>query len=104
VAERRLQVAERQLPVHGPVDPSSAPLGQSRPAPRVEVDQSRQRVEGLALQAVLDPRRRRPPDQEVDRLLLPAARQDEVAPTGPRVSNQEVSVVHHQALGHLSNN
>lgn len=108
-AERRLQVSQRQRPVHGPKDPSGAPPAQSRPAAGEEADQVRQAVEGLGPEAVPDPRvRLRGPhgrcrrDDEVKGLLLPADGEDEVAPAGLRVSEQEVAVVHHQALGHLT--
>lgn len=80
---------------------SSAPLGQSRLAAHVEVDQSWYRVEGLVLQAVLDPSvgltglDHRLPDEEVKRFLLPVAGENEVALTGLRVSEEEVAVLQH---------
>ncbi|KAG7219211.1 hypothetical protein INR49_019271 [Caranx melampygus] len=103
-AEGCLQVAERQRPVHRPVDLSSAPPAQSCPAAHIEVNQGRYGVEGLALQAVLDPGvsltrlNHRLLDEEVKRLLLPAVSKDEVARTGLRVSDEEVAVVQHQTL------
>lgn len=103
-AEGRLQVAERQSPVHRLVNLSSAPLGQSHPAAHVEVHKSWYRVEGLVLQAVLDLSvcstglDHRLPDEEVECVLFPVAGEDKVALTGLRVSDEEVTVVHHQAL------
>lgn len=105
--ERCLQEAERQPPVHRPENLSSAPTGQSRLAAHVEVNKSRHRVEGLVLQAVLDPGvgliglNHRLSDEEVKGLLLPVAGEDKVALMGLRVSDEEVAVVHHQALGNL---
>lgn len=40
-AEGRLQVAERQRPVHRPVNLSPAPPGQNRPAAHIEVNKGR---------------------------------------------------------------
>ncbi|CAG5919390.1 unnamed protein product [Menidia menidia] len=57
--------------------------------------------------AVLDPGaqlsglQHHPPDGEVKRFLLPAACQDKVAPTGLRGPDEEIPLVHHQALRHL---
>lgn len=107
-AEGRLQVTERHRPVYRPLDLSSAPLGQGRPAPHVEMDQSRQRLKGLFLQTVLDTRvcftglERRFSDEEVKSFLLPVAGQDKVASVGLRVSDEEIAMIHHQALRHLS--
>lgn len=107
-AKGHLQVTERQCPVYRPLDLSSTPLGQSRLAPHVETNQSWQGLKGLLLQAVLKTSvcfagmERRLSDEEVKSLLLPVAGQDKVALTGPRVSDEEVAMIHHQALWHLS--
>lgn len=105
--ERCLQEAERQPPVHRPENLSSAATRQSRLAAHVEVNESRHRIEGLILQTVLDPGvgltglNHRLSDEEVKGLLLPVAGEDKVALMRLRVSDEEVAVVHHQALGNL---
>lgn len=109
-AKRRLQVTERQCPVYGLLNLGSAPLGQSRPAAHVEMNQSRQWVIGLLLQAVLDTSvcftglENHLSDEEVKSFLLPVAGQDKVSSVRLRVSDEEVTMIHHQALWHLSKN
>lgn len=103
-----MQVTQRQRPVYGTVNLSSTPLGQSRLAAHVEMNQSRQGVKGLLLQAVLNTRVRfaglqqRLSDEEVKSILLPVAGQDKVTLVGLRVSDEEFTMIHHQALCHLS--
>lgn len=107
-AKGRMQVTQRQRPVYGTVNLSSTPLGQSRLAAHVEMNQSRQGVKGLLLQAVLNTRVRfaglqqRLSDEEVKSFLLPVAGQDKVTLVGLRVSDEEFTMIHHQALCHLS--
>lgn len=106
-AEGRLQVAERQRPVHRLQDLSSAPPGQSRLAAHVEVHEGWYGLKAVTLQSVLDLNicfaalNHDLPDEEVQNLLLPAAGQDKVAPTGLRVPDEKTAVVQHQALRHL---
>lgn len=103
----RLQVTERQCPVDRPLNLCSAPLGQSRPAPHVEMNQSWQGLKGLFLQTELDTGvcftglEHRLSDEEVKSFLLPVAGQDKAALIGLRVSDEEVAMIHHQALWHL---
>lgn len=107
-AKGRIQVTERQRPVYGTVNLSSAPLGQSRLAAHIEMNQSRQRVKGLLLKAVLNTSvgfaglQNCPSDEEVKSFLLPMAGQDKVTVIGPRISDEEFAMIHHQALCHLS--
>lgn len=106
-AKSRLQVAEGQRPVHRPVNLSSTPLGQCCLTAHVEVNKSRNRVEGLILQAVLDPGVGLTgfdyclSDEKVKVFLLPVRSEDKVAPLRLRVSDEEVTVVYHQALCNL---
>lgn len=107
-AKGRIQVAERQRPVYGMVNLSAAPLGQSRLAAHVEMNQSWQGVKGLLLKAVLNTSvgfaglQNCPSDEEVKSFLLPVAGQDKVTVIGPRISDEEFAMIHHQALCHLS--
>lgn len=106
-AKGRLQVTERQCPVYRPLNLCSAPLGQSRPASHIEMNQSWQGLKGLFLQTVLNTSvgftglEHRLSDEEVESFLLPVAGQDKVAVIGLRVSDEEVAMIHHQALWHL---
>lgn len=103
-AKSRLQVTERQCPVYRPLNLCSAPLGQSRPASHIEMNQSWQGLKGLFLQTVLNTSvgftglEHRLSDEEVKSFLLPVAGQDKVAVVGLRVSDEEVAMIHHQAL------
>lgn len=85
----------------------STPLGQCGLTAHVEVNKSRHRVEGLILQAVLDPRVGLTgfdeclSDEKVKAFLLPVRSEDKVALLRLRVSDEEVTVVRHQALCNL---
>lgn len=103
-AKSRLQVAERQRPVHWPVNLSSAAVAQRGFTAHVEVNKSRHGVEGLILQFVLDPGVGLTgfhyclSDKKVKAFSLPSCGEDKVALMRLRVSDEEVTVVHHQAF------
>lgn len=86
---------------------SSTPLGQCCLTAHVEVNKRRHRVEGLILKAVLDPGVGLTgfdyclSDEKVEAFLLPVRSEDKVALLRLRVSDEEVTVVHRQALCNL---
>lgn len=103
-AEGCLQVAQWQRSVHWPVNLSPTPLGQFRFATHVEVDKGWYRVEGLTLQGVLYTGvclaglHHCLLDEEMECFQVPVAGEDKVSLAGVGVPDEEITVVHHQAL------
>ncbi|MGH0137903.1 UNVERIFIED_CONTAM: hypothetical protein FKN15_028730 [Acipenser sinensis] len=102
--EAGLQVAQGQCAVDGEVDVSAALLGERTPVARVEQHKGGQGIKALTLQQVLHPGGRvarlhqHLADLEVQRLLVPVARQHVVPHAGEGVPDQEVSIANDQCL------
>lgn len=102
------QVTQGEGAVDGAVDDGPALLRDGLAVAHVEADKGRHVIKALLLEEVLDMGTAiagldcHLVDLEVQRLVAPAARQHIVAQAGERVTDEEVAIPLHKALGHLS--
>lgn len=102
------QVPQGEGAVDGAVDDGPALLRDGLAVAHVEADEGRHVIKALLLKEVLDVGvaiaglDRHLVDLEVQRLVAPAARQHVVTQAGEGVTDEEVAIPLHEALGHLS--